>query len=247
MGKGRLQGKTALITAAAQGIGRATAERFAAEGARVWATDINMSKLSELEGRDGISIRPLDVTDATSVSEAVAATGAIDILVNCAGFVHAGTILECSEEDYEFSFGLNVRSAYRLISAYLPGMLEMGKGSIVNISSVASSISGVPNRFVYGATKAALIGLTKSVAVDFVSQGIRCNAVCPGTVQSPSLDERINALPNPEEARKAFISRQPMGRIGRTEEIADLCIYLASDESAYVTGQQFIIDGGMTL
>ncbi|PLX88681.1 MAG: NAD(P)-dependent oxidoreductase [Desulfuromonas sp.] len=247
MGKGRLQGKTALVTAAAQGIGRATAERFAAEGARVWATDINMSTLSELEGRDGICIRSLDVTNAASVRETVTATGAIDILVNCAGFVHAGTILECSEEDYEFSFGLNVRSAYRLIRAYLPGMLEKGKGSIVNMSSVASSISGVPNRFVYGATKAALLGLTKSVAVDFVSQGIRCNAVCPGTVQSPSLTERINALPNPEEARKAFIARQPMGRIGRTEEIADLCIYLASEESAYVTGQQFIIDGGMTL
>ncbi|MDT8421335.1 MAG: SDR family oxidoreductase [Desulfuromonadales bacterium] len=247
MGKGRLQGKTALVTAAAQGIGRAAAEKFAAEGARVWATDINVKKLSELEGCEGISVRPLDVTDAASVSEAVAATGAVDILVNCAGFVHAGTILECSEDDFEFSFRLNVRSAYRLIRAYLPGMLEKGKGSIVNISSVASSISGVPNRFVYGATKAALIGLTKSVAVDFVSQGIRCNAICPGTVQSPSLNERINALPNPEEAREAFIARQPMGRIGRPEEIADLCIYLASEESAYVTGQQFIIDGGMTL
>lgn len=243
----RLHGKTALVTAAAQGIGRATAERFAAEGAHVWATDINLAKLAELEGRDGIRTRHLDVTDGAAIAQTAIATGPIDVLVNCAGFVHAGTILDCDEQAYDFSFDLNVRSAYRMIRAFLPGMLKQDGGTIVNMASVASSISGVPNRFAYGATKAALIGLTKSVAADFISRGIRCNAVCPGTVQSPSLDERINALPEPEEARKAFIARQPMGRIGKTEEIAALCVYLASDESAYVTGQQFIIDGGMTL
>ncbi|MGK2907881.1 MAG: SDR family oxidoreductase [Desulfuromonadales bacterium] len=244
---GRLYGKKALVTAAAQGIGRATAEMFAAEGASVWATDLNFDKLTELSELDGIVTRCLDVTDKASISQAAAEIGPIDVLVNCAGFVHAGTILECNEQDYAFSFDLNVRSAYRMIRAFLPGMLEQGGGAIVNMSSVASSISGVPNRFIYGATKAALIGLTKSVAADFVARGIRCNAVCPGTVQSPSLDQRINALPDPEKARQAFIARQPMGRIGKTEEIAALCVYLASDEAAYVTGQQFIIDGGMTL
>ncbi len=247
MGTGRLLDKTVLVTAAAQGIGRATAELLAAEGARVWATDINLAKLKELEGQNGIRTRQLDVTDAAEVAKNVHATGPIDVLINCAGFVHTGTILDCAEQDYDFSFDLNVRSAYRMIRAYLPGMLEKGAGVIVNMSSVASSISGVPNRFVYGTTKAALLGLTKSVAVDFVARGIRCNAVCPGTVQTPSLDGRINALPNPEEARKAFISRQPMGRLGKAEEIAALCLYLASDESAYVTGQEFIIDGGMSL
>ena len=244
---GRLHGKKALVTAAAQGIGRATAERFAAEGAQVWATDVNLDKLGELNGLDGITTLGLDVTDASAISRATSELGPIDVLVNCAGFVHAGTILDCDEQAYDFSFDLNVRSAYRMIRAFLPGMLEQGGGTIVNMSSVASSISGVPNRFIYGTTKAALIGLTKSVAADFVARGIRCNAVCPGTVQSPSLDQRINALPDPDEARKAFISRQPMGRLGKTEEIAALCVYLASDEAAYVTGQQFIIDGGMTL
>lgn len=244
---GRLHGKNVLVTAAAQGIGRATAELFAVEGARVWATDINMASLKEMEGRNGIRTRRLDVTDAAEVAKTVPATGPIDVLVNCAGFVHTGTILDCAEQDYDFSFELNVRSAYRMIRGYLPGMLEQGRGVIINMSSVASSITGVPNRFVYGATKAALLGITKSVAVDFISRGIRCNAVCPGTVQTPSLDGRINALPDPEEARRAFISRQPMGRIGRAEEIAALCLYLASDESAYVTGQEFIIDGGMSL
>ena len=247
MTTGRLRGKSVLVTAAAQGIGRATAELLAAEGARVWATDINVAKLAEIEGRPGLLTRHLDVTDAAAVTRAVEEIGPVDVLINCAGFVHAGTILECTEQDYDFSFDLNVRSAYRMIRACLPGMLEQGHGVIINMSSVASSLSGVPNRFVYGATKAALLGITKSVAVDFVARGIRCNAICPGTVQTPSLDERINALPNPGEARKAFISRQPMGRIGRPEEIAALCLYLASDESAYVTGQEFVIDGGMTL
>lgn len=244
---GRLHGKKALVTAAAQGIGRATAEMFAAEGAQVWATDLNLDKLTELNALGGITTRGLDVTDGPSISRAAAEIGPIDVLVNCAGFVHAGSILDCDEQDYDFSFDLNVRSAYRMIRAFLPGMLEQGGGTIVNMASVASSISGIPNRFIYGTTKAALIGLTKSVAADFVARGIRCNAVCPGTVQSPSLDQRINALPDPVEARKAFIARQPMGRIGKTEEIAALCVYLASDEAAYVTGQQFIIDGGMTL
>jgi len=247
MTTGRLRGKSVLVTAAAQGIGRATAELLAAEGARVWATDINVAKLAEIEGRPGLLTRHLDVTDAAAVTLAVEEIGPVDVLINCAGFVHAGTILECTEQDYDFSFDLNVRSAYRMIRACLPGMLGQGHGVIINMSSVASSLSGVPNRFVYGATKAALLGITKSVAVDFVARGIRCNAICPGTVQTPSLDERINALPNPGEARKAFISRQPMGRIGRPDEIAALCLYLASDESAYVTGQEFVIDGGMTL
>ena len=244
---GRLHGKKALVTAAAQGIGRATAEMFAAEGAEVWATDLNLDKLRELEAREAIFTLGLDVLDGFAISRAAAEIGPIDVLVNCAGFVHAGTILDCDEQDYDFSFDLNVRSAYRMIRAFLPGMLEQGGGAIVNMASVASSISGIPNRFIYGSTKAALIGLTKSVAADFVARGIRCNAVCPGTVQSPSLDQRINALPDPVEARKAFIARQPMGRIGKAEEIAALCVYLASDEAAYVTGQQFIIDGGMTL
>lgn len=245
--EGRLNGKKALVTAAAQGIGRATAEMFAAEGASVWATDLNFTKLKELNGVAGISTRGLDVTDSAAIHRLAIESGPIDVLVNCAGFVHAGTILDCNEQAYDFSFDLNVRSAYRLICAFLPGMLKQGSGTIVNMSSVASSISGVPNRFIYGTTKAALLGLTKSVAADFVARGIRCNAVCPGTVQTPSLDQRINALPDPEEARKAFIARQPMERLGKTEEIAALCVYLASDESAYVTGQQFIIDGGMTL
>ena len=242
---GRLQGKRALITAAAQGIGRATAERFAAEGATVVATDINMEVLGTLKGAN-LTTRRLDVLDPSAITAAEKEIGAIDVLVNCAGFVHHGTILDCAEKDFEFSESLNVRAAYRMVRAFLPGMLARQKGTIVNISSIASSIVGVPNRFIYGVTKAGLIGLTKSVAVDFVKQGIRCNAICPGTVETPSLGERIKALGNEEEARKAFIARQPMGRLGNAEEIAALALYLASDESAFVTGQEFIIDGGWT-
>jgi len=242
----RLQGKIALITAAAQGIGRATAEMFAAEGAQVHATDINGEKLAELASVPGITTHVLDVTNPASITTVTSAVGALDALVNCAGFVHHGSILDCSEDDFDFSMTLNVRGAYRMIRSCLPAMLEQGRGSIVNIASVASSIKGVPNRCIYGASKAAVIGLTKSVAADYVGQGVRCNAICPGTVQSPSLDDRINALADPVQARKDFIARQPMGRLGTTNEIAALCLYLASDEAGFVTGAEFIIDGGMT-
>jgi 2-keto-3-deoxy-L-fuconate dehydrogenase len=242
---GRLDGKRILVTAAAQGIGRAIAESFAAEGAKVTATDINLEKLGTLKGV-GLTTRPLDVLDAGAIVAAAKELGEIDVLVNCAGFVHHGTILDCEEKDFDFSTNLNVRAAYRMIRAFLPGMLGRGGGNIINVSSIASSIIGVPNRFIYGVTKAALLGLTKSVAVEYVTKGIRCNAICPGTVETPSLGERIKALGNEEEARKAFIARQPMGRLGRAEEIAALALYLASDESAFVTGQEFIIDGGWT-
>jgi len=242
---GRLNGKKILVTAAAQGIGRATAEKFAAEGAIVIATDINMEALGTLKAAN-LTTRRLDVLDPAAIAAAAEEVGAIDVLVNCAGFVHHGTILDCEEKDFEFSGNLNVRAAYRMIRAFLPGMLARRMGTIVNIASIASSIVGVPNRFIYGVTKAGLIGLTKSVAVDFVKNGIRCNAICPGTVETPSLGERIKALGNEEEARKAFIARQPMGRLGTAEEIAALALYLASDESGFVTGQEFIIDGGWT-
>lgn len=242
---GRLKGKTALVTAAAQGIGRATAESFAAEGARVIATDINMEVLGTLKGPN-LTTRRLDVLDPTAIAAAQKDIGDVDILMNCAGYVHHGSILDCEEKDFDFSTNLNVRAAYRMIRAFLPGMLARQQGTIVNVSSIAGSIIGVPNRFIYGVTKAALLGLTKSVAVEYVKQGIRCNAICPGTVETPSLGERIKALGNEEEARKAFIARQPMGRLGTAAEIAALALYLASDESAFVTGQEFIIDGGWT-
>src|SRR6185369_9220221 len=242
---GRLNGKKILITAAAQGIGRATAERFAAEGATVIATDINMEVLGTLKATK-LTTRRLDVLDLGAITAAAKEIGDIDVLVNCAGYVHHGSILDCEEKDFDFSTNLNVRAAYRMIRAFLPGMLARQKGTIVNVASIASSIAGVPNRFIYGVTKAALLGLTKSVAVEFVKQGIRCNAICPGTVETPSLGERIKALGNEEEARKAFIARQPMGRLGKAEEIAALALYLASDESAFVTGQEFVIDGGWT-
>jgi 2-keto-3-deoxy-L-fuconate dehydrogenase len=231
------------VTAAAQGIGRACAERFIAEGAKVIATDINMDVLGTLKGA---TTRRLDVMDLSAITAAAKEFGAIDVLMNCAGFVHHGTILDCEEKDFDFSTNLNVRAAYRMIRAFLPGMLDRQNGTIVNVSSIASSVIGVPNRFIYGVTKAALIGLTKSIAVEYVTKGIRCNAICPGTVQTPSLEERMAARGDVEEARKAFIARQPMGRLGKAEEIASLALYLASDESAFVTGQEFIIDGGWT-
>jgi 2-keto-3-deoxy-L-fuconate dehydrogenase len=242
---GRLNGKKILVTAAAQGIGRAIAERFAAEGANVIATDINMEVLGTLKAAN-LTTRRLDVLDLAAVATAEQEVGAIDVLVNCAGFVHHGTILDCEEKDFDFSTNLNVRAAYRMIRAFLPGMLARKSGNIVNIASIASSLIGVPNRFIYGTTKAGLIGLSKAVAVDFVTQGIRCNAICPGTVETPSLEQRMAARGDVEEARKAFIARQPMGRLGKAEEIAALALYLASDESAFVTGQEFVIDGGWT-
>jgi 2-keto-3-deoxy-L-fuconate dehydrogenase len=244
---GRLEGKIALVTAAAQGIGRAMAENFALEGAQVIATDINMDKLSELNLIHGISTQHLDVLDPVEVRSVTSDIGTVNILASCTGFVHHGSILECEEEDFSFSMDLNVGGAYRMIRAVLPGMLENGNGSIINIASVVSSITGVPNRLVYGASKAGLIGLMKSVAIDFIGTGVRCNAICPGTVQSPSLDERINALPDPVQGRRDFISRQPMGRLGTTGEIAAMGVYLASDAAAFVSGSEFIIDGGMTL
>jgi 2-keto-3-deoxy-L-fuconate dehydrogenase len=244
---GRLAGKKALTTAAAQGIGRATALAFAAEGAQVIATDLNLERLKPLEATN-ITVRALDVTDLTAITALAAEIGPLDVLFNCAGFVHHGTILDCSENDWEFSSALNVRSMYRMIRAFLPAMLARGKGaSIVNVSSVASSIKGVPNRFIYGTTKAGVIGLTKSVAADFIKQGIRCNAICPGTVQTPSLDERIVAQGGTSEARKAFVDRQPMGRLGTPEEIAALAVYLAGDESGFTTGTTAITDGGYSL
>lgn len=244
---GRVEGKRAFVSAAAQGIGRAIAEALAAEGAEVIAADINAAKLSDLDGIAGITTRVLDATDATAIKQVAAEVGTVDVLVNCCGFVHHGTILQCEEDDFDFSMNLNVKSAYRMIRAFLPAMIAGGGGSIVNMASVVSGIAGVPNRFIYGASKAALIGMTKSVAKDFVTQGIRCNAICPGTVQTPSLDERINAFDDPVQAKKDFIARQPMGRLGTAQEIAAICVHLASDESAFTTGIDYIVDGGMTL
>lgn len=243
---GRLSGKIALVTAAAQGIGRATALAFAQEGATVWATDLSPDKLADLATTKGIKTRKLDVMQESEVITAAQDIGKIDVLFNCAGFVHHGDILRCEQKDWDFSFNLNARSMFYTIKAFLPRMLQAGGGSIVNIASVASNVKGVPNRFAYGASKAAVIGLTKAVAADYVGKGIRCNAICPGTVESPSLQERINALPDPVQARKDFIARQPMGRLGTAEEIAALGVYLASDESRFATGQAFIVDGGMT-
>ncbi len=243
----RLAGKTALVTAAAQGIGRACAEAFAAEGAQVLATDLNEAKLAELAGTPGITTRRLDVLDPAAIQALAAEIAAPAILLNCAGFVHHGSILEATDEQWEFGFDLNVRSQFRMIKAFLPGMIAAGGGSIINMASVSGSISGVPVRLVYGATKAAVIGLTKSVARDFIGQGIRCNAIAPGTVQSPSLNDRINAFADPVQARKDFIARQPLGRLGEAREIAALATYLASDESAYTTGSIMVSDGGLTL
>ncbi len=237
----RLTGKTAVVTAAGQGIGRATAELFAAEGATVLATDIDADLLASLAG---CRTRRLDVRDPSEIVAAIADAGPIDVLFNCAGFVHSGTILECDESAWKLSLDINVTAMYRLIRAALPGMLERAHGSIINMSSVAGSIKGVPNRFVYGATKAAVVGLTKSIAADFVANGIRCNAICPGTVDTPSLHERLKATGDYASAWAAFTARQPMGRLGQPAEIASYALYLASDESAFVTGQCHIIDGG---
>jgi 2-keto-3-deoxy-L-fuconate dehydrogenase len=244
----RLQRKRALLTAAGQGIGAATARAFAAEGAQVYASDVNEELLQKLAAEHpSIQTRKLDVRDTQAVNALAAELGAIDILFNCAGFVHQGTILDCSEADWDFSFDLNVKSMYRTTRAFLPAMIAAKKGSIINMSSGASSIKGAPNRFVYGATKAAVIGLTKALAADFIRQGLRVNAICPGTVESPSLEQRIAALGDVEKARKEFVARQPMGRLGKPEEIAALAVYLASDESSFTTGQIHVIDGGWTL
>ena len=238
-----LAGKSCLVTAAAQGIGRASAIALAKAGARVVATDINANLLSGLAG-DGIETRVLDVLDSAAVNAVAAEAGAIDILFNCAGVVHNGTILECTEDEMDFALDLNFKAQIRTIKAVLPGMLERGSGCIINMATVASSIKGVPNRFAYSASKAAVIGLTKSVAADFVSRGIRCNAICPGTVDSPSLEGRLRATGDYEAARKAFVARQPMGRIGTAEEVADLVVYLAG--ASFTTGHTYIIDGGWT-
>lgn len=244
---GRLDAKRALVTAAAQGIGRATALAFAAEGAQVVATDINGEKLRELEGEAGIEIRRLDVTDPEAIATLAGEAGAMDVLFNCAGVVHHGSLLDCTEVEWSTAFEVNVTSMYRTIRAFLPAMLEGRGGSIINMASVASSVKGLANRCAYGASKAAVIGLTKSVAADFIGRGIRCNAICPGTVQSPSLDERIAAFDDPVKARAEFIARQPLGRLGSAEEIAAMAVYLASDESAFTTGTTMIVDGGVSL
>ena len=243
----RLTGKTAFVTAAAQGIGRATALAFAREGARVIATDVNETKLRELAGAKGITTAQLDVLDSEAVQRMAKGIGAVDVLFNCAGWVANGSILEATEADWDRSFALNARSMFVTIKAFLPAMLGTGKGSIVNIASVASSMKGLANRCAYGASKAAVIGLTKAVAADVIGKGVRCNAIAPGTVQSPSLDERIAAYDDPVAARKAFIARQPMGRLGEPEEIAHMAVYLASDESVFMTGQIVAVDGGVTL
>jgi 2-keto-3-deoxy-L-fuconate dehydrogenase len=239
---GRLAGKTCLVTAAGQGIGRAAAERFAAEGGRVIATDINAAALATLQG---VEARRLDVTDPDAIAELFGERPDFDVVFNCAGYVHQGSILDCADEDWRFSWDLNVTAMFHVCKAALPGMLRQGRGSIVNMASVASSLKGVPNRFAYSATKAAVIGLTRSIAADYVGQGVRCNVICPGTVATPSLDDRMAALGgDPEAVRRSFVERQPMGRLGQPSEIAELALYLASDESAFTTGAVHVIDGG---
>jgi 2-keto-3-deoxy-L-fuconate dehydrogenase len=250
---GRLQDKVALVTAAGQGIGRAIAEAFAAEGALVIATDVDASKLEGLESAKRLKLDVRSTADVETLARGVAAEfGALDVLVNCAGYVHHGSVLDCSEQDWDFSFDLNVKSMHRTIKAFLPGMLKKGAGSIVNISSAVSSIRGVPDRYAYGASKAAIIGLTKAVAADFIRRGIRSNAICPGTIESPSLEGRIKDRSaatgkSVAEVEQAFIDRQPMGRLGKPEEVAALAVFLASDEASYITGQPHLVDGGMAL
>ena len=243
----RLNGKRALVTAAGQGIGRASALALAAEGALVWATDVNVSLLDSYQGVANITALPLDVLDKTAIHKLVAALPTLDVLFNCAGFVHGGTVLDATDDEMEFAFNLNVRAQFWMIQAVLPKMQAQKSGSIINMASVCSSIKGLPSRFIYGTTKAAVLGLTKSVAADFASHGIRCNAICPGTVDTPSLQERINAYADPVEARQKFVDRQPLGRLAQAHEIAPLVVFLASDESAFVTGQAYNIDGGITI
>lgn len=236
-----LVGKKCVVTAAAQGIGRAAAERLVGAGAQVYGLDINADALTTLSG---VEARQLDVTDGWQVERLASEIGTTDVLFNCAGIVHSGSVLECPEEDWDFAFELNVKSMYRMVRAFLPGMLAAGSGSIINMSSVASSVKGVPNRCAYSASKAAVIGFTKSIATDYVGQGIRCNAICPGTVDSPSLHDRLSATGDYDMAMAEFIARQPMGRIGRAEEVAALVVYLASDDASFTTGQAHVIDGG---
>lgn len=243
----RLKGKVCVVTAAGQGIGAATARAFAGEGATVWATDVDAGKLQALAGTKGIQTRKLDVLDKGAITTLAKETGAVDVLFNCAGFVHHGTVLDATDEQWRFAFDLNVRSMFWTIQSFLPGMVGKGGGSIINMSSAASSVKGAALRCIYGTTKAAVIGLTKSVAVDYVGKGVRCNAICPGTVQTPSLDERIASLGGSADARQFFLQRQPTGRFGSAEEIAALAVYLASDESSFTTGTVNVIDGGWSV
>jgi 2-keto-3-deoxy-L-fuconate dehydrogenase len=243
----RLQGKTALVTAAGQGIGRASVLAMAAQGAQVLATDVNPALLAAYAGVDNVRTAVLDVMDKAAIHAVVASLPRIEVLFNCAGFVHNGNILQATDDDWDFAFNLNVRSQFWMIQAVIPRMLETGGGSIINMASVASSIKGLPNRFVYGTSKAAVVGLTKAVAADFVGKGIRCNAIAPGTVDTPSLGDRINSYADPVQARKDFVARQPMGRLAQAEEIAPIIVYLASDESVFATGQVLSVDGGMTI
>jgi len=243
----RLKGKVCVVTAAGQGIGAATARAFAREGATVWATDLDAGKLEALAGVAGVSTHRLDVLDKAAIGALARDVGSADVLFNCAGFVHHGAVLDATDEQWRFAFDLNVRSMFWTIQAFLPGMLEKGGGSIVNMSSAASSVKGAALRCIYGTTKAAVIGLTKSVAVDYVSKGVRCNAICPGTVQTPSLDERIASLGGGSDARRFFLQRQPAGRFGSADEIAALAVYLASDEASFTTGTINVIDGGWSV
>jgi 2-keto-3-deoxy-L-fuconate dehydrogenase len=245
---GKLEGRVALVTSAGQGIGRASAIALAREGAKVFATDIREELFKDIgKEHPGITGFGLNVLEQSAVDAALKRTGPIDILFNCSGFVHNGTVLDCEEKDWDFSFDLNVKAHYRMIKAYLPGMLAKGKGNVINMASVASSVKGAPNRFVYGASKAAVIGLTKALAADFVAKGIRSNCICPGTVETPSLYDRMRAQGDVEKAKAAFIARQPMGRMAQPEEIAAMVIYLASDDSAFITGQALVIDGGWSI